>query len=85
MTANRALEAMFGWAVGELMASPSSGCFLRLPDVHVRHRTIYSRTASSSDGRRLQLVGERKDGSTFPIEVSLNHVATLAADAPSRS
>ena len=26
-------------------------------------------------GHGLQLVGERQDGSTFPIEVSLNHVA----------
>ena len=27
-------------------------------------------------GGGLHLVGERQDGSTFPIEVSLNHVAT---------
>ena len=29
-------------------------------------------------GGGLHLVGERRDGSTFPIEVSLNHVATSA-------
>ena len=42
----------------------------------MQHRTHTSRAASAADGRDLQLVGQRKDGSTFPIEVSLNHVAT---------
>jgi PAS domain S-box-containing protein len=65
VTANRALEAMFGWAPGELIGLsidqllPSS-----IRDMHEQHRT-------GSDH-----VGKRKDGSTFPIEVSLNHVAT---------
>jgi PAS domain S-box-containing protein len=65
VTANRALEAMFGWAPGELIGRsidqllPSS-----VRDMHAQQRT-------GSD-----LVGNRKDGSTFPIEVSLNHVAT---------
>jgi PAS domain S-box-containing protein len=78
VTANRALEAMFGWAPGELIGQsierlvPSS-----VRHLHAQHRTGYFTTphprlmAGGTD-----LMGERKDGSFFPIEVSLNHVAT---------
>jgi signal transduction histidine kinase/ActR/RegA family two-component response regulator len=47
--------------------------------VHVQHRSEYfaaPRPRPVADG--LDLVGKRKDGSTFPIEVSLNHVANPA-------
>ena len=78
VTANRALEAMFGWAAGELIGQsierlvPAS---LRESALAVSHRVL-CRPASTSDGRRLRFVGQRQDGTTFPIEVSLNHVAT---------
>ena len=78
VTANRALEAMFGWAPGELIGQsieqllPSSA-----RDMHVKHRTTYyAAPRPRLMGGGLDLVGKRKDGSTFPIEVSLNHVAT---------
>jgi PAS domain S-box-containing protein len=65
VTANRALEAMFGWAPGELIGQSVDQLLpLSVRDLHAQQRT-------GSD-----LVGNRKDGSTFPIEVSLNHVAT---------
>ena len=72
------LEAMFGWAVGELIGHgieellPSS-----FRDAHVRHRNGYfAAPRARLMGGGLDLVGARKDGSTFPIEVSLNHVPT---------
>jgi PAS domain S-box-containing protein len=78
VTANRALEAMFGWTVGELIGHrieellPSS-----FRDAHVRHRIGYvAAPRPRLMGGGLDLVGQRKDGSSFPIEVSLNHVAT---------
>ena len=78
VTANHAFETMFGWPRGELIGRsietlmPSA--FRRH---HKAHRTKYF-TAPHPRlvGGSLNLVGERRDGSTFPIEVSLNHVGT---------
>jgi PAS domain S-box-containing protein len=78
VTANRALEAMFGWAPGELVGQsierlvPPS-----LRDAHVQHRIGYFAAPGSRQmGVKVEIFGQRKDGSTFPLEVSLNHVAT---------
>ena len=80
VTANRALEAMFGWAPGKLLGQsverlvPSA-----VRGLHVQHRSGYFATPRPrlmAEG--LELVGERKDGSRFPIEVHLNHVVTPA-------
>ena len=79
VTANRALEAMFGWGPGELIGQPIERLVpSSLRHAHVHHRTEYfAAPRPLSMGARLNLVGERKDGSTFPIEISLNHIATL--------
>jgi PAS domain S-box-containing protein len=78
VTANRALEAMFGWAPGELIGQsierlvPPS-----VRDAHVQHWTGYFAAPGPRPmGVNRELFGQRKDGSTFPLEVSLNHVAT---------
>ena len=59
---------MFGWAADELIGQPIARLMPSL------------RTASSGwhDARRAvqDLVGERQDGSMFPIEVTVNHVPT---------
>jgi len=78
VTANRALEAMFGWAPGELIGQSVEQL---LPEsfrhVHTQHRTAYfAAPRPRLMGGGLDLVGRRKDGSTFAIEVSLNHVPT---------
>ena len=79
VTANRALEAMFGWGPGELIGQPIERLVpLSLRDAHVQHRIEYFAAPSPLPmGARLNLVGEHKDGSAFPIEVSLNHIATI--------
>ena len=80
MTANRTLEAMFGWAPGELTGKPVE---LLLPSAirerHAAHRAGYfAAPRPRLMGGGLDLVGQRKDGTTFPVEVSLNHVGTPA-------
>jgi PAS domain S-box-containing protein len=62
--ANRAVEAMFGWAPEELIGQPIERL---IPSVF--------RDGTNPAGG-LDLVGTRKDGSTFPIEVTVNHVPT---------
>ncbi len=80
VSANRALEAMFGWPSGELVGQsierlvPAS-----VRDVHAQHRIGYFAAPHPRlMGVKVELCGQRKDGSTFPIEVGLNHVATAS-------
>jgi len=77
VTANRALEAMFGWAPGELIGQSIEQ--LEPPGArHARaqHWTGYfAAPGARPPGVNAEFFGQRKDGSTFPIEVSLNHVA----------
>ena len=62
--ANKAFEAMFGWQADEWLGQPIA-------------RLIPSAFHDGHDRRGgLQLVGVRKDSSTFPIEVNVNHVPT---------
>lgn len=78
VTANHALETMFGWPRGELIGQPLERLVpSALRSTHARHRAIYDAAPLPRlIGGGLHFVGERKDGSTFPIEVSLNHVVT---------
>jgi PAS domain S-box-containing protein len=73
VSVNHAVELMFGWEPGELPGK-SIDRLVPLPfrEVHQRHRAEYA----VAPRPRLMggLLGLRKDGSTFPIEVSLNHV-----------
>ncbi len=76
--ANRALETMFGWAPGTLVGQSLERLVPSLiRDRHVQRRHEYFAAPRARPmGRGLHLIGERQDGSTFPIEVSLNHVPT---------
>jgi PAS domain S-box-containing protein len=76
--ANSATETMFGWARGELVGLslerlvPSA-----FPDRHDADRSANSEAPQPRPmGTRMDLLGQRKDGSSFPIEISLNHVTT---------
>jgi|SoiMethySBSTD1v2_1073268.scaffolds.fasta_scaffold29177_4 PAS domain S-box-containing protein len=76
VTANRALETMFGWGRGELVGQSIERLLpWSVGDVHAQHRIDYFASPNPRViGANRDLVGERKDGSKFPIEVSLNHV-----------
>jgi PAS domain S-box-containing protein len=78
ITANRALETMFGWPPGELIGQCVDQLVApALQDRHAARRAAYFATPRPLYlGGGLDLVGQRKDGSTFPVEVSLNHVPT---------
>ena len=79
VTANRALETMFGWAPGELIGQSIEPLLpLSIGDMQAHPSSGYVAASRSRPmGGGLDLLGTRKDGSTFPIEVSLNHVATV--------
>jgi PAS domain S-box-containing protein len=71
---NRQTEALFGYAPGELIGQPLD---LLLPQryraVHAIHRERYfSAPRTRPMGVGLNLVGRRKDGKEFPVEISLN-------------
>ncbi len=76
VTANQAFDMMFGWAPGELIGQPIERLLpAAFREAHARHRTNYfAAPRPRLMGGGLYLIGQRKDRSTFPIEVSLNHV-----------
>ena len=74
---NPRLNSMFGYSEGELhghtieVLLPAS-----VRDRHVHHRDIYQqKPVQRSMGNNMDLWGQRKDGTIFPVEVSLNHFA----------
>lgn len=72
---NPRLNAMFGYVDGELVGSTVDAL---LPDAlrasHAQHRAAYDKEpVQRSMGTAMDLWGKRKDGSVFPLEVSLNH------------
>ncbi|MBK9174920.1 MAG: PAS domain S-box protein [Flavobacteriales bacterium] len=75
MMRNPSLVRMFGYEAHELLGR---GIEELLPDSlrakHAAHRAAYDRKPMQrSMGMGMELKGQRKDGSVFPVEVSLNH------------
>ncbi len=75
---NARTEAMFGYGQGELIGQTLE---LLLPEnaraAHVRHRTAYfAEPRVRRMGRDLVLAGRRRDGTEFPVEISLSYVET---------
>lgn len=73
---NGKAEAIFGYASGELLGQRIE---VLVPDrvrhIHAEEREQYSwRPRPRSMGVGMDLQGRRRDGSEFPIEISLNHV-----------
>jgi PAS domain S-box-containing protein len=73
---NTAAERMFGYARSDLLGQPLE---VLLPErsrrVHVTHRTDYfAGPRVRPMGIGLDLAGRRRDGTEFPVEISLSHV-----------
>ncbi|MFC6673960.1 PAS domain S-box protein [Marinobacterium aestuariivivens] len=71
---NRAAELMFGWRQAELLGRPVEAL---IPDSlasrHVSLRREYVRNpAPRAMGADSRLLGQRKDGTTFPVDISLS-------------
>lgn len=72
---NPRLSTMFGYEQGELNGQAIE---VLLPEAirqrHTEHRASYDRKpVQRSMGMGMDLWGKRKDGTVFPVEVSLNH------------
>ena len=76
--ANRRAEDMFGCGPGELIGQPVESLVpASLRPAHVTQRDGYAREpAARPMGSRVRLAGQRRDGSTFPVQVSLSPVVT---------
>ncbi len=75
---NARTETMFGYTRAELIGQPVETLIpAPLRERHVAHRSTYMAAPRiRSMGRGLDLAGLRKDGTEFPVEVSLSYVET---------
>jgi anti-anti-sigma factor len=76
--ANRRAEEMFGYARAQLAGQRVESLIPdNLREAHVSHRAGYEREPVARPmGARARLVGLRKDGGTFPVQVSLSPAPT---------
>lgn len=74
---NRQTERMFGYERAELLGRRVERLLPdRFVERHVRHRAGYVRDPRTREmGVGLELAGRRKDGSEFPVDISLSAVA----------
>lgn len=71
---NRHLETLFGYSRSELLGQPLDQLLpARFRSTHIDHRkAFFASPRSRAMGVGLDLVGRRKDGSEFPVDISLN-------------
>lgn len=71
---NEAVERMFGYSRSELLGSSVDQLVpAAMRGGHAQHRSAYaSRPKTRPMGTGLELQGQRKDGSLFPVEISLS-------------
>ena len=76
--ANRRAEDMFGYVPGELIGQPVESLVpADLRAAHISQRAGYAQQPTARPmAARARLPGQRKDGSTFPVRVSLSPVPT---------
>ncbi len=77
---NGAAERMFGYSRGELVGAQMEVLVPeRVRGVHIAHRGCYfSEPRVRPMGISLDLAGRRRDGSEFPVEISLSYVTSAA-------
>src|SRR5262245_20364859 len=75
---NRVTENMFGYSREELLGQPVEVLIPEeLRGTHVMHRAHYRKhPMTRAMGSGLSLEGQRKDGSRFPVEISLSPVSS---------
>jgi hypothetical protein len=78
VSANAKAEELFRYSRAELIGQPVE---ILLPEryrgAHPHHRAEYfDNPRTRPMGRGLDLAGRRKDGSEFPVEISLSHIET---------
>jgi len=73
---NEFLERMFGYEHGKLLGQRIEVLLpAELRDLHARHRTEYNAAPETRlMGAGRDLLGRRKDGSVFPVEVGLSPI-----------
>lgn len=78
--ASARLEDMFGYGPDEVLGLPVESLVPEgLQEAHRRHRSAWARSPSARPmGAGSQLAGLRKDGTTFPVRVSLTPVTTAS-------
>ncbi|HTZ99757.1 MAG TPA: sigma 54-interacting transcriptional regulator [Candidatus Aquilonibacter sp.] len=74
--ANSQAERIFGYSPRELWGQPVEVLIPeRIRPLHARHRTEYTAEPHTRPmGMGLELRGRRRDGSTFPVEISLSPI-----------
>jgi PAS domain S-box-containing protein len=75
--ANPTAEGLFGYGPGELIGQPLANLiptqYRTRHDAQLRH--YFARPQTRAMGLGLDLAGLRKDGSVFPVEISLSYIA----------
>ncbi len=75
---NGVAERMFGYRSHDVIGRTLSECLVP-PSLRERHIRGFERAVATGDGallgKRVELVGLRRDGTEFPIELSINRVA----------
>ena len=80
--ANRQAYDMFGYGPDELVGQPVEILVpVALRDTHVAHRAHYHASPRTRPmGVGMDLAGQRKDGTLFPVEISLSPMSTGDSD-----